>query len=228
MTIRISDWELTHQITKYQTTGCVWAEIGVHQAHNAEYIFKNFNIEKMYLIDPYIPYDAIAPEFMNTKELHQAHKEIAQKKLEPFKDRCVWLEDLSQNVLHLIDDESVDIVYVDGEHSHKATLLDMNNYYDKIKDGGLMVCYDWQEPEVKRATMDFCINKNIEFYYSIDKYQRARLCPPTHKFIYKKGEKMPFGHPTTAAAMEASDQLRPMPFQYDWLYAREYTKRMAG
>ncbi len=50
-------------------------------------------------------------------------------------------------------DESLDWIYIDGDHSEEAVYLDLERYFPKIKPGGLITGddYDWVSKDGERA-----------------------------------------------------------------------------
>lgn len=177
--IRNTDSELIKDISEINEI--VWVEIGVYKGQNPQYVFNKFNIKKMYLIDPYVPLNYL-PKYFGTKEIVDTNKNVAIKNLTNFNNKCVWLEDFSKNVYETFDDESIDIIYIDGNHSYESVLLDLNNYYDKVKNGGLIIGDDYNEEGVKKAVDEFTDKIGIK-YNTITKYKNP---PPTHKFWFKK------------------------------------------
>ena len=49
------------------------------------------------------------------------------------------LREMSEDVAHTFEDESFDLVFVDGPHTYKHVSRDINNYGIKVKKGGLLV-----------------------------------------------------------------------------------------
>ena len=39
--------------------------------------------------------------------------------------------------------DNLDFVFIDGDHSYKAVLLDLNDWVPKIRSGGLLIGHDW-------------------------------------------------------------------------------------
>jgi predicted O-methyltransferase YrrM len=44
------------------------------------------------------------------------------------------------NCIH--EDESVDMAFIDGDHSEDGILRDLRSVYPKIKPGGVILCHD--------------------------------------------------------------------------------------
>jgi len=57
-----------------------------------------------------------------------------------------------------------DMIYVDGSHSYKDVLDDLNNYWELLNaQGGIIFGDDWPWDSVSSAVKDFCKAKNINF-----------------------------------------------------------------
>ncbi|GAH48299.1 unnamed protein product [marine sediment metagenome] len=62
----------------------IGAEIGVLYGINAKHLLQALNINKLYLIDPYIPY----PEYLDIKgPFAQYAQRVADKNLKPFLEK---------------------------------------------------------------------------------------------------------------------------------------------
>jgi len=124
-----------------------WVEIGVHKGFNPWQVMNRFSndINKMYLIDPYIPFPEIHEHF-KTQEKQDDHKEMAKGRLSCYESKCIWLEEMSDTASLKFTDGSIDILYVDGDHSFDGVLLDIEKYHKKMKKGGLIIFDDWNLP----------------------------------------------------------------------------------
>lgn len=139
--------------------GC---EIGVCHGFTTEYILKNVpNIKKIYAVDHY-------PSFVDwdgtriTAERQEETKKRCKERLKNFSSVEYAYED-SSNFVKNIEDDTLDFVFVDGDHRYEATLNDIKNYWPKVKVGGLFAGHDINLPDVSRAVQDFFKNMpNIE------------------------------------------------------------------
>lgn len=150
-------------------------EIGVWRGANANFCLNRWGhaIKEWHLIDPY-NYETYHPVFLNDRSQDKAQ---AQAAVEFAKDKCVWVEDYSQNVIDTYDDDSIDFLYVDGNHSYEAVALDIALYYPKVKEGGLIIFDDYNEPEVNRAV--------LEFTTRINRFAHETRSHPSHAYLVK-------------------------------------------
>jgi len=140
----------------------VGAEIGVNTGDNALKMLEQLDIKKLYLIDPYTLYgDMINVGCQVSQEDCVKIKAEALVKLEPYKDKIVWIEDLSGNVADKIQEE-LDFVYIDGNHRKKYVANDIKLYYDKVKDGGLVAGHDYDYIGVREAVTEYFAGKDVK------------------------------------------------------------------
>ena len=88
-------------------------EIGVEGGKNSKMLLDNLNINRIYLIDPYIIYDdlfLIANERDKTNQFFNHKKIIAEKRLSKYKDKIDWIRKLSDDAVKDIK-EKVDYIY---------------------------------------------------------------------------------------------------------------------
>ena len=145
----------------------VGAEIGIGGGGHALQMFGALDIKKLYLIDPFISYDdGRHGVFANTAAALKG-KLVAQKRLESFSDKIVWVFERSDEAVNRIQDGELDFVYIDGNHTYKYVKKDIELYYPKVKKEGLISGHDYKknEPGVIRAVNEaFDSNKITTMY----------------------------------------------------------------
>lgn len=67
------------------------------------------------------------------------------KNREPLKDYInMFIGDSnSLDILNFFENESVSAIFFDGDHSHQGILKNLNNWYPKVKKGGLFSGHDY-------------------------------------------------------------------------------------
>jgi predicted O-methyltransferase YrrM len=136
-------------------------EIGTCRAESTNYLLSKCpNISKLTTIDPYKGYVDWKGEI--TQETVDKFMSIAEKNLKEFGDRVSMLRSPSVDAAKNFDDESVDFIFVDGDHSYAATLADCVAYYPLLKKGGFFCGHDYSSiQDVNRAVNDFRDQKKI-------------------------------------------------------------------
>jgi predicted O-methyltransferase YrrM len=71
--------------------------------------------------------------------------------------------DFASNFASQFKEKSVDIVFVDGDHSYDSVYDDITTWLPKIKDGGVMWGDDFVWGSVAKAVKDYCKNNNLKF-----------------------------------------------------------------
>ncbi len=51
--------------------------------------------------------------------------------------------------------DGLDLLFLDGDHSYPAMLLDLENYVPKLKPGGLLLLHDFELPSVRQGCSEF-------------------------------------------------------------------------
>ena len=140
----------------------VGVEVGVCLAHTTEAYAKGIkNLKKLYAVDNY-------PTFVDwdgsdwNKDRQDLMKKAAQEKMLAYKDKVEFLHVSSEEFVKTIEDESLDFVFIDGDHSFEAALKDFQNYYPKVKTGGIFGGHDIQLDSVRNALTYFLKEKSSE------------------------------------------------------------------
>lgn len=140
----------------------VGCEIGIWKAENLCYLLRECNnISRMYAIDPYMQYNDWN-RFIPEQEISQV-KNIAFSAINASgnKDKVVFLEKTSFAAKNYIADESLDFIFIDGDHSYEKAIRDFEWYYSKVKVGGIFSGHDHSLPGVNKALYEFREKNNI-------------------------------------------------------------------
>lgn len=144
----------------------IGAEIGVFKGRNAKSILKNLSVARLFLIDPYIKYEQYLTDTASWR-VHESDiedvQEIAESRLNSF-DNIRWKIMTSQDAANHFGEETLDFLYIDGNHSYEAVKEDIENYYSKIKTGGIIGGHDIELPSVAKAVFEFAVKHNREVH----------------------------------------------------------------
>ena len=153
-------------LRKEKKEDLIGAEIGVLHGINAVNILNNLSIKKLYLVDPYKLY----PEYKDII-IPFAHicKKDADQRLKPFLDKIIRIFKFSSEAKSEIPDD-LDFIYIDGNHAYEYCLEDIENYYPKVKKGGIIGGHDYTpaphpEPSnfgVRKAVDEFAQKNNLK------------------------------------------------------------------
>lgn len=157
--------------------GLIGVEIGVHDGDHALDMMENLPIEKLYLIDPWMSYEDYYESVGNPRKTTSALNErmrVTQKILKKYGNKVVFIRKLSEDAVGQFKDNSLDFVYIDGNHQYEFVKKDIEKYYPKIKKGGIIGGDDYtssSETELERFGVFKAVNeffkklkKEISFY----------------------------------------------------------------
>lgn len=144
----------------------VGLELGVARAETSYYILENCpNIKKYYCVDPWLPY--MDWNGMISVQLISDMKLAALTNLSYFSDKVEIIQENSDGAKEKITDNSLDFIFIDGDHSYDAALFDMKTYWPKVKKGGLFAGHDTGMAAVDNAIAhtrkDFNITTPVQY-----------------------------------------------------------------
>ncbi len=135
----------------------VGVEIGVMGGRNAEDILVHLDIKKLWLIDPWRNYEYLQGHGMiNEDDIAEECYQATVKRMEPFMDKVGIFKTWSKYAAHEFLDESLDFVYIDGNHRYTFVLEDILHYTPKVKTGGWIAGHDFKvgEQGVMKAVLE--------------------------------------------------------------------------
>lgn len=139
----------------------VGCELGVSYGFNLVHFLENLpNISKVYAIDPYMPYDD-GPGGYITQEVIDTVKRLVQINVEEYKEKVKFIFLPADDAHQDIQNESLDYIFIDGDHSFDAVRKDMKHYFSKVRAGGIFAGHDINLPEVQKAVEQFRKENNI-------------------------------------------------------------------
>ena len=141
-------------IGKYDLIG---VEIGVDSGENAFNLLTNLSIKKLYLIDPWYGYadldgHGVIGDDENAERCYQHTFTI----MKPFGDKVEIIRALSESVASVIPN-TLDFLYIDGNHRYPWVIKDIRNYAPKVREGGQVAGHDMKsgEPGVEKAVREY-------------------------------------------------------------------------
>ena len=156
-------------------------EIGVRDGEYSDILCKaNPNL---YLIgiDPYTAYNDYSD--IRLKITFNNYYETAKKRLEPFKDRYALVTKFSQEAVLSFPDQSLDFVYIDGNHEFYYVAADIHFWSKKIKKGGIIAGHDYFKHDITQ--------NNCHVYQVVNGYTDSHFIRPWFVLgskAYIKGE----------------------------------------
>ena len=117
-------------------------EIGTEKGKFAEVLLKSNPSLKLYCVDPYLFYEANEGYKVGTTQLdHTNNLEETQKRLEGL-DYTLIVE-TSMEAVGGFEDNSLDFVYIDGNHRLDHVVNDLTFWSKKVRSGGIIAGHDY-------------------------------------------------------------------------------------
>ncbi len=143
--------------------GDVCVEIGTFKGDFADFILK-MEPSKLHLIDPWISimdvparWHAIPQDQMDEIK-SQVYSRFASDA------RVQIIEKYSIDGLDDFDDDSIDWIYLDANHSYSFIEQDLTNWWDKLKPGGFLCGNAYQDDEAQIKLLDFGIIPAVDSF----------------------------------------------------------------
>uniref|UniRef100_A0A6M3JDN5 Putative methyltransferase n=1 Tax=viral metagenome TaxID=1070528 RepID=A0A6M3JDN5_9ZZZZ len=147
----------------------IGAEVGVYEGGHAKALLQHPNIKKLYLID--------------ICEFKSLRKNIA-----PFLNKInLMIPMSSEDASKKIADKSLDFVYVDADHTYDNCKKDLNLWWGKVKDGGILCGHDFSVDMlgVVRAVIEFTLENRLQLN-NVNTYDPIqKTCSNCDWWIYK-------------------------------------------
>ncbi len=152
--------------------GDIGAEIGVCEGVFAYRVLLQNNPSKLYLIDPW-EYGLQADYEPNVTPEKQLARDCQYQRVcayfAPYENvEVIRLK--SEDACDMFPDNSLDYVYIDGEHSYAAVTRDLTNYFSKVKVGGYVIGDDYGWTGIMDAVQDFLKEHANECFFLDDPY----------------------------------------------------------
>ena len=153
------------------------AEIGVHLGDFSSFIMDIAKPKKMYLIDPWKIFDSDDysaswyGKRVDQKTMDERHDHVCSRfKSQIHKGIVKVIRDESRGALESIPDDSLDFVYIDGDHTYEGVKSDLEISLKKIKSGGIITGDDygpgsWWAGGVKRAVDELGWNDSVKLLW---------------------------------------------------------------
>jgi len=140
-------------------------EIGTLYGDNALNMLKNLDIAEIFCIDPYLDYSDYKEDFAHN--VVEKAEFIAKDKLRKYSLKVKFVKEFSDKAAKKFKNGQFDFIYVDGNHSYKYVKKDLELYYPKLKNNGVLAGDDIGWEGVSRAVCEF-IAKHKEVKLIID------------------------------------------------------------
>ena len=131
----------------------VGVEIGVCLGYTTEKLVKEVNFEKYFAVDSYHSYVDWNGGDLNA-DRQSLIKQHAVNKLSKY-NNVEFKFKSSEEFSAEVEDNSLDFIFIDGDHSYEGVLKDLNLWFKKVKPFGILSGHDASNKGVTEALKEF-------------------------------------------------------------------------
>lgn len=143
-------------------------EVGTDHGQYAQQLLEGIPGLNLTCVDPYVPYTE-GNEVHTQEEMDKIYEE-ALRRTDNSSGNCVFIKETSMVGKEFFADDSLDFVFVDGNHSYSYVLEDITEWYKKVKPGGIIAGHDYKVDPVNdygviEAVEKFTTDNNISPWF---------------------------------------------------------------
>ncbi len=160
----------------------VGVEVGVAGGNYSKVILDNPKVAALYGVDPY--------------EVHEGYRDYARKETfnKMYNTTVELLHDYpnfslikkySMEAVGDFEDNSLDFVYIDADHSYRTVMEDIVEWTKKVKPRGIVAGDDYFEAEGREGRYDVirAVDDYVKAYHIPELFIYGRRNPPNWMFI---------------------------------------------
>lgn len=157
----------------------VGAEIGVDRGLYAEEMSRANPGVKLFCIDPWKTYS----DYDDFKDQHilNVNYNNTIKRLAPY--NCEIIKKSSVGAIKDFENESLDFVYIDGNHTHEYALQDIRLWTPKVKVGGIVSGHDYIWRNHRRDRFD--VKNAVDLFVKENNIEKLFMFEPSSWFFVK-------------------------------------------
>ena len=139
-------------------------EIGVYEGDFSKYILDNCPDLNLVLLDCWQEQDKNTyKDYMNSSnqvQIERINKTIIN--VTNHYNRISLIKGFSDDFSKLFSDKIFDFIFIDGNHQYDSIKKDLNNWYPKVKSGGLFCGHDYVDGFYGDGTMPFGVKSAVD------------------------------------------------------------------
>ncbi len=156
--------EVQKLIEKYNCK--IGYEIGVSGGHTYSHILSSCkDLKEWHGVDIWKPSEGYEVRPNGVKWDHEANYNKVVAFAEKYKNKAFLHRLTSEEASSEIEDESIDIVFIDADHSYEGVRDDIMYWAPKVKSGGIVCGHDYDVPRfpgVRKAVLEFFEEKYVQ------------------------------------------------------------------
>lgn len=119
------------------------AEIGVAKGDFTITLCRNMPGLELFAIDAWQTYDGYR-DYRDQQQLEDYHDKVVER-MAPF--NCTIIRKWSMDAVDCFEDESLDFVFIDGNHDFKNVADDIVEWSKKVRKGGIVAGHDFYDQD---------------------------------------------------------------------------------
>ena len=160
------------------------AEIGVCTGRYSLYLVNNIPGLRLHCVDPWEPYSDYVEQHSESDRVNMQNGfELTKSRLKGFD--CNFIRKYSMDAVKNIPDGSLDFVFIDGNHSFRYVIDDIDEWTKKVRSGGLIAGHDYFNsidlPEGSQWKKEMSKNERIKICQvrdAVDAWTKANHIKP--------------------------------------------------
>jgi predicted O-methyltransferase YrrM len=148
-------------------------EIGVAYGYHADFLCTVLLNIQYVGVDPYLANYDVNDIFSNDVQRLFSEKDpqlamdrlfnIVSSNLQKFEGRAKLLREKSWDAAERFEDKSLDLVYIDGDHTYQGVVKDLASWFPRVRKGGMICGDDIRWPGVKMAVDEFFLRLGKDY-----------------------------------------------------------------
>jgi lipopolysaccharide biosynthesis glycosyltransferase len=145
------------------------AELGIFKGDFSKIILEKLLPSELFLVDIF-PENMCSGDKDGNNIVFLNLSEMYDQILKEFKDfdNVKIVRSYTLDFLNSLEDEYLDAVYIDADHTYEAVKKDLELSFRKVKTGGIIMGHDYSDimfPDVVKAVDEFCNNMGLQISY---------------------------------------------------------------
>lgn len=157
-------------VLKRLPVNAVAAEIGVLRGFMSEYLLRNHPTLKLFMVDSWQTAEHQPEHYKATGDVHAnhtdparvaTHRREAEGRAKQYPGRAIVMPVLSADAAQSIEDGSLDLVFIDADHSYEGVKADLAAWVPKVKADGWIGGHDYcnTDPAYDFSGVDRAVNE---------------------------------------------------------------------
>lgn len=141
-------------------------EVGVAEGYFSNDLLDQ-GFEKLYMVDVWKSYPNVLGDIASSQQWHDRNYKAATERVAKHGAKAVILRGLSEAMSVQVPDNSLGLVYLDGDHSYEGVVLDINVWVRKLVNGGILASHDYDHREygVKKAMDEYAKENGFHLHH---------------------------------------------------------------